>query len=166
MHPEVGRVGSYGVFLGDERDAAAYIPLSEDQTNIREGHRAAFHALQGRRPGEQSPLCPDCLLIVKGVLVWAQRWGRHNGTHAKGPIQHCDLWEKILTFHETLGDHVKWLHTHLGTWASQVTRADHLANIERRRSPLLFGHISARPRQAETTEEEEQDEDPIAGWEE
>ena len=34
-HPVVGRVGGYGVFFGDDRDTATYIPLSEEQTNIR-----------------------------------------------------------------------------------------------------------------------------------
>ena len=34
-HPEVGWMGGYGVFFGDQRDTAEYIPLGEDQTNNR-----------------------------------------------------------------------------------------------------------------------------------
>ena len=30
---------------------------------------------------------------------------------AKGPVQHRDLWEQLLSLTELLGKHVKWLHT-------------------------------------------------------
>ena len=110
LHLEVGRVSGSGVFFGDERDTAAYIPLDDEQTNIRGELRASLRALEGRRPRERSLICPDCLLIVKGVLGWAQRWRRHNWTNAKGPVQHKDPWERILCISKQLGDQVKWLH--------------------------------------------------------
>ena len=94
-------------FFGNDRDVAAYIPLHEDQTNSRGELRAALYALEGHRAGERTLICPDCLLVVKGVLGWAQRCRQHNWSNAKGPIwdlQHRDLWEEILKFTEKWGD--------------------------------------------------------------
>ena len=163
-HPVVGRVGGFGVFFGDERDTAAYIPLDEEQTNIRGELRASLHALERHRLGERSVICPDCELIVKGVLEWAQRWRRHNWTNTKGPMQHRDLWEQILTITERLGELVKWLHTPLHIEIPRNSRADHLADVGRQKSPL-HGQISAHPRCQEEPEEEEWEEEPIEGWE-
>ena len=73
LHPEAGRVGGYGVFFGDERDTAAYVPLGEEQTNIRAELKAALQALEGHRPGERSLICPiACSLLM--VLGWEQKW--------------------------------------------------------------------------------------------
>ena len=48
----MGRVGGYGVYCGDARDAAVFLPPNEKQTNNRGELRAALHALQHRSPHE------------------------------------------------------------------------------------------------------------------
>ena len=80
----------------------------------------------------------------------------------KGPIQHSDLWEVLLSLTKAAGCQVKWLHTpsHIDN-----TRADHLADVGRKQSPLLFGHISAHPRRQEVQEEVELDDEMDAAWE-
>ena len=157
--------GGYGVYSGDERDTAAYVPVGQAQTNIQAELRAALHALQGHRPGERLLICPDCLLIVNGVLGWAQKWRRHAWTNKSGPVLHRDLWEEILQLTERLGDEVKWLHTlsHIDTPGN--SRADHLADVGRRKSPLLFGLISIHPRRQQEMEEEIPEEELVAEWE-
>ena len=72
-HLVVVRVGGYGINFGDTRNTTAYIPLSEEQTNIR-----ALRALEGHRLGEYLLVCPHCLLIVNGMLGWVQKWHRHG----------------------------------------------------------------------------------------
>ena len=144
-HPEVGWVGGYRVFFGDHRDTAEYIPLGEEQTNNRVELRAALRSLQGHKDRHQSLICPDSLLVVNGVLGRAQRWRRHGWQNKSGTVAHVDLWTQILHLVEKLGEAVKWLHvlSHIGIKGNG--RADHLADVGRRRSPLLFGLISIRP---------------------
>ena len=144
-HPEVGWVRGYAVFFGDHRDTAEYIPLGEEQTNNRRELRAALRSLQGHMEGHQSLICPDSLLVVNGVLGWAQRWRRHGWQNKSGAVAHVDLWTQILHLVEKLGEAIKWLHapSHIGIKGNG--RADHLAEVGRRRSPLLFGLISTPP---------------------
>ena len=54
---EVGWVGRYGVFLGDQSDTAKYILVTEDQTN----NRGELHAAQlaGASGGPQTPHLPQ-----------------------------------------------------------------------------------------------------------
>ena len=168
-HPEVGWVGGYRVFFGDHRDTAEYIPLGEEQTNNRGELRAALRSLQGHREGHQSLICPDSLLVVNGVLGWAQRWHRHGWQNKSGAVAHVDRWTQILHLVEKLGEAIKWLHvpSHIGIKGNG--RAEHLADVGRRRSPLLFGLISIRPPPPPTPEDEESDheeEESIWGWEE
>ena len=80
-----------------------------------------------------------------------------------GPVPHKDLWEEVVRITEQLGDHVKWLHTPSHIDTSSNSRADQLAEVGRRKSPLLFGLISARPRRHQ--EEEEPEEELVAKWE-
>ena len=96
------------------------------------------------------------------MLGWAQQRRRHNWTDAKGPVQHRDLWEQILNTTERLGEQVIWLHTPSHIDIPGNSRADHLADVGRRRSPLLYGQVSAH----EEPEEEEEEDEPIEGWEE
>ena len=91
-------MGGFGVLLGDDRNTAAYILLDEEQTDIRGELYASLRVLhaslrapEDHRLGERSLMCPDCLLIAKGVLGWAQRWWCHNWSNIKGPIQHRAL---------------------------------------------------------------------------
>ena len=144
-HPEVGWMGGYGVFFGNHRDTAEYIPLGEEQTNNRGELRAPLRSLQGHRGGHQSLICPDSLLVVNGVLGWAQRWRRHGWQNKSGVVAHVDLWTQILHLVEQLRQAMKWLHvpSHIGIKGNG--RADHLADVGRRGSPLLFGLISIRP---------------------
>ena len=165
-HPEVGWVGGYGVFFGDERDTAEFIPVEEDQTNNRGELRAALRSLQGHRAGQRSLICPDSLLVVNGVLGWAQRWRRHKWHNSAGKVKHVDLWIQILELVERWGEEVKWLHipSHIGIKGNG--RADHLADVGRRRSPLLFGRISRRPHPTEKEDAPLPEETSIWGWEE
>ena len=159
-------MGGYGVYFGAEHDVAKFISLIEEQTNIRGELRASLCALERHRRGGRTLICPDYLLIVNGVMGWVLRWHRHNWCNAQGPIKHRDLWEPILSITETLGEEVKWLHTpsHIGIPGN--TRADHLANVGRRKPPLSFGHISIHPRNPPEPEEMELEEDPIVAWHE
>ena len=106
------------------------------------------------------------MLIVKAVLGSAQRWRRHNWTNAKGPIQHRDLWEQILDTMERLGEQIKWLCTPSHINIRGNSRADHLVDVGRHKSPMLHGQVSAHPRRHEEPEEEEEEDEPIEGWEE
>ena len=162
QHPEVGRVGGYGVYFGDERDTAEFIPTGEAQTNIRGELRASLCALEKHRPGEHMLICPDCALVVKGMLGWAQKWRRHNWCNAQGPIQHRDMWEQLLRATEALGEEITPSHIDI----PGNTRADHLADVGRRKSPLLFGHISARPRHPPEPEPMDPEEDNLISWQE
>ena len=161
----VGRVGGYGIFFWDDRDAATYILLSEEQTNMRGELRASLRALEGHRLGEYMLVCPGCLLIVNGMLGWAQKWRRHGWATAKGPVQHKDLWEQLLCLIESLGTHVKWLHTPSHIEIPGNSRADHLADVGRRQSPLLYGQISIHPRRQEAPQADMSDEEWEAGCE-
>ena len=46
-HPEVGCLGGYVVFFGDQRNVAEYIPLGEDQTNSRVNYGQRSAAFRG-----------------------------------------------------------------------------------------------------------------------
>ena len=102
----MGWVGGHGVFFGDDRDAAEFIPTDEDQTNDRGELRAVLCSLQGHQVGHRSLVCPDSLLVVGGVLGWAQRWRRHKRFHTTGKVKHIDLWTQILDLTDQLGDEV------------------------------------------------------------
>ena len=128
--------------------------------------RAALRSLQGHRAGQRSLICPDSLLVVNGVLGWAQRWRRHKWHNSAGKVKHVDLWIQILELVERWGEEVKWLHipSHIGIKGNG--RADHLADVGRRRSPLLFGRISRRPHPTEKEDAPLPEETSIWGWEE
>ena len=70
----VGRVGGYGLFLGDSKETAEPLPTNEQQTNNRGELRAALRPLQARTPGKPILICPDCLLVVDGVHGKVQKW--------------------------------------------------------------------------------------------
>ena len=144
-HPEVGWVGGYGVFFGDHRDTAEYIPLGEEQTNNRGELQAVLRSLQGHREGHQSLIYPDSLPVVNGVLGWAQRWRRHRWQNKSRAMAHVDLWTHILHPVDKLGEAIKWLYTpsHIGIKGNG--RADHLADAGRRRSPSFLGSSPSPP---------------------
>ena len=62
---------------------------------------------------------------------------------SKGVVGNVDLWEAILLILEACGQctEVHWLHvpSHIGIRGNG--RADQLAHVGLRESPLLFGHI-------------------------
>ena len=102
------------------------------------------------------------------MLGWAQKWRRHGWMTAKGLVQHKDPWEQLLNLTELLGKHVKWLHTPSHIQIPGNTGADHLPDVGRRQSPLLFGQISAHPRRQEVPEADVSDEEweeGCEGWE-
>ena len=107
----------------------------------------------------------DCQLIVNGMLGRAQKWRQHGRVSKKGPIQHRDLWEALLGLTEAAGTQVKWLHTPSHIDIPGNTRADHLADVGRRQSPLLFAHLSAHPGRHEVQEEVELDDEMDEVWE-
>ena len=102
-HPEWGWLGGYTVFFGDHRDTAEYIPLGKEQTNNRGELRAALCSVQGHREGHRSLICPNSLLVVNGVLGWAQLWRRHGWQSKSGAVAHVDLWTRILHLVEKRG---------------------------------------------------------------
>ena len=163
-HPEVGRVGGYGVYFGDHRDVAEFLPVDELQTNIRGELRAALSALQGHVPVTRSLICPDCQLVVDGVLGLAQRWRRHKWRNTTGDVAHADLWAQILELTDRYGTEIKWIHipSHIGIWRNE--KADQLADLSRRKSPLLFGRISVAPRREDEEEERELFEGEASVW--
>ena len=116
--------------------------------------------------GHQSLICPDSLLVVNGVLGWAQRWRRHGWQNMSGAVAHVDVWTQILHLVEQLGDAIKWQHvrSHIGIKGNK--RADHLADVGRLHSPLLFGLISIRPSPPlEDEDSDHEQEESIWGWE-
>ena len=63
---------------------------------------------------------------------------------------------------------MKWLHTPSHIDIPGHTRVDHLADVGRRQSPLLFGQISIQPRRLEEAEADVSDEEwdeGCEGWE-
>ena len=97
-------MGGYGVFFRDHRDTIEGIPGNEDQTNNQGELRATLYSLQERKNGHRSLICPDLLLVVNGVLSWAQRWRRHKWYNIAGAVKHVDPWTQILDIIEQLGD--------------------------------------------------------------
>ena len=138
-------MGGYGVFFGDHRDTAEYIPLGEEQTNNRGELRAALRSLQGHREGHQSLICPDSLLVVNGVLGWAQRWRMHGWQNKSGVVAHVDLWTQILHLVEKLGETIKWFHvpSHIGIKGNG--RADHWRMWEDAAPPCYLGSSPSAP---------------------
>ena len=133
------------VFFGDHRDTAGYISLGEEQTNNRGELRVALRSLQGHREGYQSQICPDSLVVVNGVLGWAQRWRRHGWQNKSGAVAHVDLWTQILHVVEKPAEAMKWLHvpSHIGIRGNG--QADHLADVGRCRSPAFWAHLHPPP---------------------
>ena len=142
VHTSAGQVGGYGVFFGDSRDTAEFIPVHEKQTNNRGELRAALRALQSRTRGKRTLICSDSLLVVNGALGKAQKWKRHRWVGSNGPVSHVDLWEEVLSQLDVCGHEVHWIQvpSHIGIKGNH--KADELADVGRRTSPLLFGHIS------------------------
>ena len=134
-HPEVGRLGGYGVYFGDHRDVAEFLPANEPQTNIRGELLAALSALQGHIPGTKSLICPDCHLVVDGVLGLAQMLPRHNWRNTLGDVAHADLWAQIPELTERHGTEIKWMHVPSRIGMRGNEKADQLADLGRRKSP-------------------------------
>ena len=130
------------MFFGDSRDTAEFIPVHEKQTNNRGELRAALRALQSRTRGKRTLICSDSLLVVNGALGKAQKWKRHRWVGSNGPVSHVDLWEEVLSQLDVCGHEVHWIQvpSHIGIDGNH--KADELADVGRRTSPLLFGHIS------------------------
>ena len=137
VHPEAGMVGGFGVYFGDHRDTAQCIPISQKQTNNRGELLAAIHAICHRTPHKRTLICSDSKLVVMGATGKASKWRRHDWQGSRGPVGHVDLWEQPLKEIEQAGVAVHWLHvpSHVGIVGN--THADTLADMGRRKSPLL-----------------------------
>ena len=74
------------------------------------------------------------------------------------------LWAQILELTERHGTEIKWMHvpSHLGIRGNE--KADQLADLGRRKSPLLFGRISVTLRQDDEEEERELLDGEISVW--
>ena len=106
------------------------------------------------------------MLVVDGAPGKAQKWKWHQWVGSNGPVSHVDLWEEILSLLEICGNEVRWLQvpSHVGIKGNH--KADELADVGRRKSPLLFGHISVNMVgrvQVEEDGEEEFDEQSLLG---
>ena len=141
-HPTVGHLEGYGVYFGDTRDTAMHIPCQERQTNNRGELRAALHAVHNMNKSKQTLIYPDSLLVVQGITGKAQKWRRHDWQGSAGPVGHVDLWTQLLHETESQGTAIQWQHvpSHIGVDGN--THADRLADIGRRRSPLLKGQVT------------------------
>ena len=156
-HPQAGMVGGYGVYFGDHRDMAAPLPTTERQTNNRGELRAALHAIRSQDPAQKTLICSDSQLVVMGVTSKASKWQRHDWQGSRGPVGHVDLWEHLLQEIERAGPAVRWLHvpSHVGIQGN--TKADTLADMGRRRSPLLEGLVTAVRRENPASHNEPDD---------
>ena len=78
-----------------------------------------------------------------GATGKASKWQRHEWQGSRGPVGHVDLWEQLLQEIERAGPAVRWLHvpSHVGIHGN--TKADTLADMGRRWSPLLKGLLIA-----------------------
>ena len=157
-HPEAGMVGGYGVFFGDHRDTARYIPTEDKQTNHSGELLAALHAIRHRTPQQRTLICSDSKLVIMGAIGKASKWKRHDGEGSRGPVGHTDLWEQILQEIASAGPHVKWMYVRSHVGIPGNTKADTLADMGRRRSPLLKGYVTAS-HQTQNGEEPEPESD-------
>ena len=68
-----------------------------------------------------------------------------------------DVWEQLLHEIELAGPNVRWLHvpSHVGIPGN--TKADTLADMGRRRSPLLLGQVAMARRVSAHDQEEKND---------
>ena len=162
VHPEAGMVGGFGVYFGDHRDTAQCIPITQKQTNNRGELLAAIHAIRHRTQHKRTLICSDSKLVVMGATGKASKWRRHDWQGSRGPVGHVDLWEQLLGEIEQAGAAVRWLHvpSHVGIVGN--THADTLADMGRRKSPLLRGYVtSARRPQQEGQAQEQEDESDL-----
>ena len=161
VHPEAGMVGGFGVYFGDHRDTAQCIPITQKQTNNRGELLAAIHAICHRTPHKCTLICSDSKLVVMGATGKASKWRRHDWQGSRGPVGHVDLWEQLLKEIEQAGAAVRWLHvpSHVGIVGD--THADTLADMGRRKSPLLRGYVTSarRPQQERQAQEQEDESD-------
>ena len=152
-------VGGFGVFFGDHRDTAQCIPINQKQINNRGELLAAIHAIRHRTPHKRTLICSDLKLVVMGATGKASKWRRHDWQGSRGPVGHVDLWEQVLQEIEQAGAAVRWMHvpSHVGIVGN--THADTLADMGRRKSPLLRGYVTtARRSQLEGQAQEQEDE--------
>ena len=161
VHPEAGIVGGFGVYFGDHRDTAQCIPITQKQTNNRGELLAAIHAIRHRTQHKRTLICSDSKLVVMGATGKASKWRRHDWQGSRGPVGHVDLWEQLLGEIEQAGVAVRWLHvpSHVGIVGN--THADTLADMGRRKSPLLRGFVTSarRPQQEGQTQDQEDESD-------
>ena len=161
VHPEAGMVGGFGVYFGDHRDTAQCIPITQKQTNNRGELLAAIHAIRHRTQHKRTLICSDSKLVVMGATGKASKWRRHDWQGSRGPVGHVDLWEQLLGEIEQAGAAVRWLHvpSHVGIVGN--THTDTLADMGRRKSPLLRGYVTSarRPQQEGQTQDQEDESD-------
>ena len=137
---------------------------SKEQLNIRGDPRAVLFALKKHRPGEQSLICLDCMLIVKGVC-----WVGHNkGGNTIGQTKR-DPSSIAIYGNKSSRQRRNWEIAssgciHCGTKTYQeIPEQTTWRKWGGANPPLLFGHVSACCRQVEPQEEEEPEDEPIAG---
>ena len=141
----------YGVYFGDARDIATHVPHEERQTNKRGELRAALHAVQHRNKSKQTLICSDSLLVVQGITGKAQKWRRHDWQGSAGPSGNVDLWTQLLHETESQGTAIQWPFKGV----DGNTHTDRLADIGRRRSPLLKGQVTVSLAGGESLDETE-----------
>ena len=98
---------------------------------------------KNRDGASQTLACSDSLLVLQGIAGQAQKWHRHDWQGSGGPVSHADLWTRLLAETESQGTAAHWVQvpSHVGIEGNE--KADVLADIGRRRSPLLRGYATA-----------------------
>ena len=152
-HPQVGMVGGYGVYFGDHTDLAAPLPVNEKQPN----NRGEIIITTRHPPPQPRKANPDLLGLATGC---------HGGDRQSQQMAAPRLAEVVwtggpcgpvgTTLHEITraGPAVRWLHvpSHVGIHGN--TKADTLADMGRRRSPLLKGLVTAARRSEPPNDDE------------
>ena len=123
---------------------------------------AAIHAIRHRIAHKRTLICSDSKLVIMGATGKASKWQRHDWQGSRGPVGHVDLWEQLLQEIEQAGAAVRWMHvpSHVGIVGN--THADTVANMGRRKSPLLRGYVTtARHPQMEGQAQEQEEESDL-----
>ena len=100
LEDDLGWVGGFGVFFGDQDDLSAPLPLADPQTNNRAELRALASALQiiSKRPtSTRWAIAMDSSYVVKGVNGGADSWRDKDWIGVAGSlVAHVDLWMLVL----------------------------------------------------------------------
>ena len=153
-NPQVGMVGWYGVYCKDHRDTVAPLPIAEQQTNDRGELRVALHAIRSRNQTRRTLICSNSQMVVLGATGKASKSQRYDW-HGGAMVGHVDFQEQLLHEIEKGGAIVRWLHVSSHVVERGNAKADTLADMGRRRSPLLKGLVTTARREQPITHDDD-----------